>query len=259
MLNKAKMLAVWAMVAAVSSAAMAGVDTASDIVNWTGTGSNEAVIILDWNNGQPDAAMAWGVRFDGTYSIDNALTAICGSDARLYGVNNPGWSFWTGMGYDADNADAQAVNIPGGAANPYVPVDGIVGYSAWNIAGATPIDADDYFGCSNGLDESWAAFVPNNTIYTGSGWDIIGTVGTSSTYTDIVFEEVKSGMGSMNLQNDSWVAIGFGTYTTGPAPDYAITYDHSPDAAAPLPAPAPEPATMTLLGIGAVAMLRRRK
>lgn len=63
---------------------------ASDIVYWVGTGSNEAVVAVNW----ADTAFAWGVRFNGSITVQNAMDSIANYDPRFnwttndYGLGN---------------------------------------------------------------------------------------------------------------------------------------------------------------------------
>ncbi len=60
---------------------------ASDIVYWVGTGSNEAVIAVNW----ADTAFAWGVRFNGSITVQDAMDTIAAYDSRFnYTVGNYG-------------------------------------------------------------------------------------------------------------------------------------------------------------------------
>src|SRR5580704_19564445 len=84
----------------------------SDITNWTGTGSNEAALLIDFQDGTTYPALVWGYRWDGTatgeqmiqavaaadpdltvqitsYSFGDAVTAL-GFDGSAYGSNGPG-------------------------------------------------------------------------------------------------------------------------------------------------------------------------
>ena len=57
--------------------------SASDILYWVGTGSNEALFIVNWCD--PDTALAWGYRFDGTaVTALKMLRDIHDADPRLY-------------------------------------------------------------------------------------------------------------------------------------------------------------------------------
>ena len=45
---------------------------ASDILYWVGTGSNEAVLAVNW----ADTALAWGYRWNGTATVSDMMSAI---------------------------------------------------------------------------------------------------------------------------------------------------------------------------------------
>ncbi len=57
---------------------------ASDIVYWVGTGSNEAVVAVNW----ADTAFAWGVRFNGSITVQNAMDSIANYDSRFNWTTN---------------------------------------------------------------------------------------------------------------------------------------------------------------------------
>ncbi len=92
----------------------------SDIINWTGSGSNEAALVIDWQDGSAHPALAWGFRWDGTatgeqmldaiaaadpdltvqittYSFGDAVDAL-GFDGSAYGSNGPGSHYENGFG-----------------------------------------------------------------------------------------------------------------------------------------------------------------
>ena len=54
---------------------------ASQITYWVGTGTDSAVVAINW--GVPDTALAWGVLFSGEFSISDAFNAISNADPRL--------------------------------------------------------------------------------------------------------------------------------------------------------------------------------
>ena len=91
----------------------------SDIIDWTGTGSNEAALLVDWQDGTTHPALVWGFRWDGTatgedmikavaaadpdltvqitsYSFGDAVTAI-GFDGTAYGPGGPGSHYQSGF------------------------------------------------------------------------------------------------------------------------------------------------------------------
>jgi hypothetical protein len=99
--------------------------TFDDIDNWVGEGSNQAALVIDWNDSRSDA-LVWGFRWNGTATGEDMMTAIAGlsnvgssnglgdlgvingQDARLQ-ANLTSWSTFGGdktvygLGYDLDN------------------------------------------------------------------------------------------------------------------------------------------------------------
>jgi hypothetical protein len=57
--------------------------TFNDIQNWTGTGSNEAGLIIDWQDGKNPQSLAWGYRWDGTKTTYDMVNDIADSDPWL--------------------------------------------------------------------------------------------------------------------------------------------------------------------------------
>ena len=52
---------------------------ASDILYWVGTGSNQAILAVNW----ADTALAWGFRWNGTATVSDMMDAIATADPRL--------------------------------------------------------------------------------------------------------------------------------------------------------------------------------
>ncbi|MBR1835285.1 MAG: T9SS type A sorting domain-containing protein [Bacteroidales bacterium] len=67
----------------------ATIDT-SDILYWVGTGSNRAVLIVNWAD--PDTALAWGFRFNGTVSAQTMVDSIEAADPRFWTVGSPSYN-----------------------------------------------------------------------------------------------------------------------------------------------------------------------
>ena len=61
---------------------------AADIVYWVGTGSNSAVVAVNW----ADTALAWGVNFSGSITVADAMDTIMANDPRFnYTLDNYGY------------------------------------------------------------------------------------------------------------------------------------------------------------------------
>ena len=59
--------------------------SASDIEFWTGTGTNQAIYVLAWDDDpyNNDTALAWGVRWNGTATATSLLDTIVAYDSRF--------------------------------------------------------------------------------------------------------------------------------------------------------------------------------
>ncbi len=58
----------------------------SDIQFWVGSGSNEAAVVIDFNDGQAPKSYVWGFRWNGSATGETALRAIVNADANLDAV-----------------------------------------------------------------------------------------------------------------------------------------------------------------------------
>ena len=59
---------------------------ASEVTYWVGEGANSAVIAFNW--GSPDTALAWGLHFDGSLTVSQAISAMDSLDSRLTATNS---------------------------------------------------------------------------------------------------------------------------------------------------------------------------
>jgi hypothetical protein len=57
--------------------------SASDIQYWVGTGSNQAVVVIAWDDCTPATALAWGVRWNGTTTALGLIDSIQAHDSRF--------------------------------------------------------------------------------------------------------------------------------------------------------------------------------
>ncbi len=88
----------------------ATVNSFDDIQFWTGTGSNESALVIQFNDGNSPVSLAWGFRWDDANtsvetmllslagSISGGPSPIAGSDSRL-GLT---LGFFAGLGYYVD-------------------------------------------------------------------------------------------------------------------------------------------------------------
>jgi hypothetical protein len=200
------------------------VDGMEDIEFWVGTGANEAVLVISWNDDKnlPSSsfgeALAWGYRWETgqTRTGEDMLKAIELADPRL-AVAFQVFSFGTtvyGMGYDLD-ADG-----------------GTFTFDTENGNGSAS-DADDHFQEGFISKGFWGYFVGAADGEQRPGWN-----------------EAQVGFSARTLSDGSWDAW---SYTTDLV-NFTIPPPEIPAAAA-----VPEPGTMALLaGAAGILVLARR-
>ena len=74
--------------------------SASDIQYWVGTGSNQAVVVIGWDDNPSGSnfALAWGVRWNGSCTAVNMLDTIATYDTRVaYAISS---GYVTSIGYN---------------------------------------------------------------------------------------------------------------------------------------------------------------
>jgi hypothetical protein len=162
----------------------------SDIQNWTGTGSQNAALVFQWNDGQSPAALVWGYRWNGSATGYDMLTAIAGI-TKIYDANDP--STLLSITYGADDRISldfldyswgtalNAVNFNTGA-TLRTQSDWSSGYwEYFNVGGSflTPPDGDPnlYPGTNNypgdDLDSDWVSSYSglDTRVLSDGSWD----------------------------------------------------------------------------------------
>lgn len=134
----------------------ATIDTA-DIIFWVGSGSNRAVLIVNWGN--PDTAFAWGFRFNGTVTAQTMVDSVSAADPRFWTVGSP--SMGGDIHYILSNGDTLSL-IPASATSE--------GYNFWwaNINGVSSGSGTEV-SLSNGDVFKYGDYS------IGVGWDPLGT------------------------------------------------------------------------------------
>ncbi len=86
------------------------VTTFDDILYWTGTGTNRAAVVFDWDDTtSADDALVWGYRWDGSATGEDMLRDVLAADERLFAKLSPPSGSGTrlyGWGFDR-NEDCQ--------------------------------------------------------------------------------------------------------------------------------------------------------
>lgn len=197
-----------------------------DITYWVGSGSNQAALVIEWNDGKEPQTIVWGYRWDGTATGADMLAAISGSgyatggpfsgnmagaDSRLY-TQLQWWS-----GYDAYTVYAFGYDVDG---------DGFKWQEDADESGG-PADPDDhgYEGWYTGYWSYWVSDDGSEWAY--SGWGISA-------------RELSDGSW------DGWSYSDFASYGSGSAPGTPASAQ----------APVPIPGAIWLLGSGLIGLLR---
>ncbi len=74
----------------------------NDIQFWTGSGANQAALVIDWNDGKSAESLIWGYRWNGTATGLDMFEALVNADPHLF-AHLAVFSFGTavsGAGYD---------------------------------------------------------------------------------------------------------------------------------------------------------------
>ncbi|MBR5919708.1 MAG: T9SS type A sorting domain-containing protein [Bacteroidales bacterium] len=126
----------------------------SEILFWVGTGSNEAVMAVNW----ADTALAWGYRWDGTATVADMMAHIAAADPRFS---------YSGTGLISD------INYIDTAAGMTTPL-GITPGNYWESKNNGIMDAGTAQTLVNGDFEKWAdpaaGVVVDSTYWDGWGW-----------------------------------------------------------------------------------------
>ena len=126
----------------------------SDILFWVGTGSNEAVMAVNW----ADTALAWGYRWDGTATVADMMAHIAAADPRF---SYSGTSMISDINY---------IDTAAGMTTPL----GVTPGSWWESSNNGFMDSGMGQTLANGDLEKWAdpvaGVVVDSTYWDGWGW-----------------------------------------------------------------------------------------
>ncbi len=180
-----------------------------DVQAWLGSGANETVVVVDFNDGSVgNCSFAWGYRWDGAApTVEKVMNELAAADPRLtvtisqsqYG------GFLQQIAYDHDN-------------NPNTP----------DLVGAV----EDYFD----MDEEFY-------YYAGTSWMLLAGEGETFPRDEVV--ETPNGMSLTAVENGGWICWRVCTYAStyvNPTFDYVDNYvdttsHYDPVAAMTFPAP----------------------
>ena len=198
-----------------------------NIQNWTGTGSNEAAMVVDWHDDKTPESLVWGYRFNGPATGLDMIQAIDAADPRLEFFFQYGGGYIYGIGYDLDNN--------GGTFTPGTP-----GYDSDGNSTETGSASDPDNHYAEGVfSKFWGYDTAEASPYGGGG----------------TWTESPVGAGDRTLANGSWD----GWSLSYDEQNFSIPDPRFPVAAA---ANAPEPSTLatafSALGMLGLAIGARR-
>lgn len=194
-----------------------------DIQIWTGSGTNRAALVIDWNTPEvfnyttvpapvANKTMVWGYRFNGAATGTQMLQAILAADPKLYVVADITFgTFVEAIGYNLNGTGLAGVS------------DGTVtNYFTNNFLTTATVNVDAAYPLKNG-DLFWSG-------YYGPYWQLWNELGDSggflnspnrgsspymdpNSYTQGQWASAYNGLDELPLTNGSW--IGFSVSAAG--------------------------------------------
>lgn len=82
--------------------AQATVTEFGDLAFWTGSGSNQSGLVIQWNDSKSPQALAWGFNWSSGSTLNDMLLAVLGADVRLFARGDSAANFgpsYFGFGY----------------------------------------------------------------------------------------------------------------------------------------------------------------
>jgi len=184
-----------------------GVFTAADIEYWVGTGSNEAALVLVFNDGKTPQALVWGYRYDGSKSMKQMCEDIAAADPRFFYQEGSG-GFVTGFGIDMNGNGMFTLQDPDNPSQVVNPTTNSIS-SSIDLEGFTPVEAEDRWQCGWGSVGYW--YLTNNGFNnSAAGW----TCASFTSYGGGGVNQTNATYASVPDPNSSCPSLkGFGTTT----------------------------------------------
>lgn len=193
--------------------------TFNDVQYWFGNGSKQAGVVIQWDTADSPQALAWGVRYDGALTGENLFDIVL-NDARLYAYQD---NFSFGRGIYGIGYDSNNGGVTG---------------NGYTNSGSTPDTA-----VANDPTDKWKVGWFSNGFW--SLWSANGANATG-------FSSASTGVSGYNVNNNDWMLLAFAPASNGWS-------TNPPTNIAAAAAPVPEPATGAIIGVGALALMRRKQ
>jgi hypothetical protein len=210
--------------------------TLDDIQIWTGSGTNRAALVIEWNSPEvfnnstvpapiANKTLAWGYRFNGTATGIQMFNAILATDPRLYAVESVDeyGNFVEAIGYNLNGDGLMAVTDGTNTYNASAFRNGALTNPVLDVDAAYPLDRHDLFW-SGYFGPSWNLW---NELGDSGGFTNSPDRGTNEywnpdTYDHGQWASSDYGLNGLVLQDGSWIgfsvaAAGYDSNTNDPA------------------------------------------
>ena len=200
--------------------------TTNDIQLWTGSGTNRAALVIEWNSPEvfnnstvpapvANKTMVWGYKFNGEATGTEMVKAILASDHRLYAIEVDTYgTFIEGIGYNLNGTGNFGVTDGSRSYNAAAFKNGILLDPALNIDSSSPLNSGDLYwaGYYGPNWNSWTEL--NNT----GGLPASPTRGTNQFWDTVTgihgqWEFAEFGLDTLPLRDGSW--LGFSVSAAG--------------------------------------------
>ena len=151
---------------------------------WTGSGSNSALLVVDWNDGIEPQGLAWGFKWNGEVTGRVMLDAINAESDRFFEVYDATWTAGTstvyGLGYDVDDDGGSFVSTARGVETGYATDSDDHYQEGWFVAGFWA-----YNQSINGTDWAYGGYGIADRILSDGDWDGL-SFAASPTWSDTI-------------------------------------------------------------------------
>ncbi len=221
-----------------------------DIQLWTGSGTNRAGLVIEWNSPEvfnqttvaapvANKTMVWGYRFNGTPSGTQMFTAILASDPKLYAVANETYgTFIVSIGYNLSGNGN--IGITDGTHTDYF-TNGYQTNATVGVDAAAPLNSGDLFW-SGYYGPNWQVWTETNDV---GGFEDSPNRGSAPYWNTVTSSQgqwayAEDGLDELVVTNGSWLgfsvaAAGYPDDTTDPSYTNALNAFNNDEQAPPSP------------------------
>lgn len=198
----------------------------SQIENWSGTGSNSAYLVIQWNTAGETNAKVFGYRFDGEKTGIDMIMAVAAANPQFYFLThytNYGYTV-AGLGWDS-NADRNIALVLDGKSHIPAHDTGYVITTAYNYDNWAPVDDTDMWASGWYSNGYWSYYTKDSfdddfgyssvgassralADGTVDGWMFSSFSGSSSEWKELAGAPAANGGATFSLDGISYRVIG---------------------------------------------------